>query len=62
MLGSLIARLNSGDQTARSELIKQAYNRVERMVRRQLKQFSAVRRWEETGDVLQAVLAGLALT
>jgi RNA polymerase sigma factor (sigma-70 family) len=57
-LDGLIERLSTGDD-ARSELLRHACGRLEHLVRRQLRGFPMVRRWEETGDVLQQVLLRL---
>jgi len=48
-----IDRLRDGDLTARDELIGHACQRMERLTRKMLRDYPRVRRWEETGDVLQ---------
>jgi RNA polymerase sigma-70 factor (ECF subfamily) len=46
-------RLNSGDETARDELLKIAYDRLLRLARKMLARYPGVQRWEQTDDVLQ---------
>lgn len=58
-LSVLIDRLQAGDETARAELIRAAQDRLERLARKMLRQFPDVRRWEQTGDVLQNALLRL---
>ncbi len=58
-LAHLVARLRDGDASVRDELVAHACERLRRLVRQQLRSFPAVRRWEETGDVLQGVLMRL---
>src|SRR5947209_16707843 len=48
-----IDRLRGGDLKARDELIGHACERMERLTRKMLRDYPRVRRWEETGDVLQ---------
>jgi RNA polymerase sigma-70 factor (ECF subfamily) len=55
----LINRLHAGEKAARDELLMRVMHRLELLARRMLKQFPAVRRWEETGDVLQDALLRL---
>lgn len=52
-LEACIARLAAGDKTARDDLIGFACERMQGMARRMLKRFPNVRRWDETGDVVQ---------
>ena len=52
----LINRIQTGDQPARDEFVRRVGERLERLARKMLRQFDNVRRWEETGDVLQKVL------
>jgi RNA polymerase sigma-70 factor (ECF subfamily) len=59
VIAGLINRYNAGDASAREELIALTLERLRRLVSRQLKAFREVHRWEETGDVLQAVLLRL---
>jgi len=49
----LIERLASGDPSARDESINRSCQRLEEMSRRQLNRFPAVRRFEQTGDIVQ---------
>src|SRR5262245_46765449 len=46
-------RMQAGDRTARDELLRAASGRLERLTRRMLQGFPTVRRWADTGDVLQ---------
>jgi RNA polymerase sigma-70 factor (ECF subfamily) len=59
MLSGLVKRVADGDAQARGELIAHACSRLERLVRSQLRTFPAVRRWDETGDVLNNVVVRL---
>jgi RNA polymerase sigma-70 factor (ECF subfamily) len=58
-LESLVQKLRDGDQTVRALLIEHSCERLRKLVQRQLRAFPKVRRWEETGDVLQGVLLRL---
>jgi RNA polymerase sigma-70 factor (ECF subfamily) len=58
-LSVLIDRLRAGDGGARDELIRVTLNRLERLTRKMLRGFPVVRRWEDTGDVLQNALIRL---
>jgi RNA polymerase sigma-70 factor (ECF subfamily) len=49
----LLDRLHAGDESARAELIETACERLTRLTRKMLKGFPRLRRWEQTGDVLQ---------
>jgi RNA polymerase sigma factor (sigma-70 family) len=55
----LVRRYADGDADAGEELLRHASARLERIVRKQLREFPDVRRWEQTGDVLQEVLVRL---
>jgi RNA polymerase sigma-70 factor (ECF subfamily) len=46
-------RIQAGDASAQDELLRHAGNRLERLARKMLSRFPGVRRWAETGDVLQ---------
>jgi RNA polymerase sigma factor (sigma-70 family) len=46
-------RLRAGDESARDELLAVACGRLRRLAQRMLRAYPAVRRWEETDDVLQ---------
>ena len=48
-----LERLRKGDEAARSEVINNACQRLEALTRRMLRNYSRLRRWEQTGDVLQ---------
>jgi RNA polymerase sigma factor (sigma-70 family) len=54
-----IDRLNAGDLAARDELLQLACRRLERLARKMLNDFPRVRRWADTGDVLQNALLRL---
>ncbi len=49
----LLARLRSGDEQARNQLISHCCARLRRLASRMLKEYPGVRRWEQTDDVLQ---------
>lgn len=49
---NLIERLAAGDKAARDELINGCCERLRRLVRKQLRTFKSVRRWEDSDDVL----------
>jgi RNA polymerase sigma factor (sigma-70 family) len=46
-------RLRAGDATARDELLTIACERLSRLVRKMLRSYPGVRRWEQSDDVLQ---------
>lgn len=48
-----IDRMNAGDASARAELLEHAGTRMQRLAHRMLQDYPRVRRWEDTGDVLQ---------
>jgi RNA polymerase sigma factor (sigma-70 family) len=52
-------RLQAGDEAARKELIQCTCARLERLTRKMLREWDRVRRWEQTGDVLQNALMRL---
>jgi RNA polymerase sigma-70 factor (ECF subfamily) len=54
-----IDRLRAGDESARQELLNCACERLTRLTHKMLQGFPRVRRWEETGDVLQNSLMRL---
>jgi RNA polymerase sigma-70 factor (ECF subfamily) len=54
-----LERMRAGDQAARDELIRRVYTRMERLARKMLRGFPNVRRYAETGDVLQSALLRL---
>jgi RNA polymerase sigma-70 factor (ECF subfamily) len=54
-----LARTRTGEQAAADELLRAAWDRLERLARAMLGRFPAVHRWAETGDVLQSALVRL---
>lgn len=46
-------RMRAGDPAARDELLRACGGRLERLARKMLRRFPGVRRWAQTGDVLQ---------
>jgi RNA polymerase sigma-70 factor (ECF subfamily) len=54
-----LVRMNAGDLQARDELFRHVAGRLERLTRKMLRNYPGVRRWCETGDVLQNALARL---
>lgn len=52
-LTALLARVKSGDAAARNHLFRSAQARLEDLARRMLHRQPGVRRWAETGDVVQ---------
>src|SRR5262245_57542401 len=54
-----VGRMRGGDQAARDELLRPVSNRLERLAHKMLQRFPAVKRWVETGDVLQSSLMRL---
>jgi RNA polymerase sigma factor (sigma-70 family) len=61
-LQSLVDRIQAGDRSAADDLIRQSAERLESLARKMLKDFPAVARWEQTGDVLQNALTRLLRT
>ncbi|MBO0700975.1 MAG: sigma-70 family RNA polymerase sigma factor [Zavarzinella sp.] len=61
-LQDLVDRIRSGDRLAADVLINRSAERLEALARKMLRDFPAVRRWEETGDVLQNALQRLLNT
>jgi RNA polymerase sigma-70 factor (ECF subfamily) len=47
-----VKRIRAGDLAAREEMLRATYNRLERLARKMLRNYPAVGRWEETGDLL----------
>jgi RNA polymerase sigma-70 factor (ECF subfamily) len=58
-LQDCLERLQTGDETARDELLQHTHERLQRLTRKMLKGFPRVRRWAETDDVLQNALVRL---
>ena len=59
ILGRWLERLRDGDEAARSEVINHACVRLEALTRRMLRHYPRLRRWEQTGDVLQNAVVRL---
>lgn len=53
LLAACLARLGSGDLSARDDLIGIASDRMRGIAHRMLRTFPTVRRWDETDDVVQ---------
>jgi RNA polymerase sigma-70 factor (ECF subfamily) len=58
-LQAWIDRIKAGDPTAHAELLNHACERLRRLTRKMLQDFSGVRRWEGTDDVCQNALLRL---
>src|SRR4051794_9631631 len=58
-LQRLLNRLAGGEQAAADDLIAHSMERLRRLARKMLRDRPDVRRWEETGDVLQNALIRL---
>jgi RNA polymerase sigma-70 factor (ECF subfamily) len=58
-LEGYLGRMRAGDRAARDELFRHVAGRLERLTRKMLRGFPGVRRWEQTGDVLQGALVRL---
>jgi RNA polymerase sigma factor (sigma-70 family) len=52
-------RMRGGDAAARDDLLRAVCNRLERLARKMLRRFPDIRRWADTGDVLQNALVRL---
>jgi RNA polymerase sigma-70 factor (ECF subfamily) len=52
-LRCLVERFRAGDLSALDELLRTTHERLERLARKMLRQYPAVKRWEETADLLQ---------
>jgi RNA polymerase sigma-70 factor (ECF subfamily) len=61
-LHDLVDRIQAGDREAANALIHRSAERLENLARKMLRDFPAVRRWEQTGDVLQNALTRLLRT
>src|SRR6185295_18351434 len=59
VLQSKLERMRAGDKAAREELLKGVAARLEKLARKMLRKYPHVRRWTETGDVLQNALIRL---
>lgn len=54
-----LERLRAGDASARDELLAHCSERLERLTRKMLRRFPALKPWEETGDVYQGAVMRL---
>lgn len=61
-LRDLVGRFRAGDRRAANELIQLSAERLESLASRMLSSFPGVKRWEQTGDVLQNALQRLLRT
>jgi RNA polymerase sigma-70 factor (ECF subfamily) len=61
-LHDLVGRIQAGDRQAANDLIRRSAERLESLASKMLRDFPAVRRWEQTGDVLQNALQRLLRT
>jgi hypothetical protein len=53
-LQAWIARMNAGNNAAKNELLRYAYERLRGLARKMMRQdFPRLKNWEETDDVLQ---------
>jgi RNA polymerase sigma-70 factor (ECF subfamily) len=52
-------RIHAGDLLAQDELVRSICERLEQLTRKMLRRFPNVRRWAETGDVMQSALIRL---
>lgn len=59
MIRGYVERMKGGDLLAQDDLIRGVCERLEQLARKMLKRFPNVRRWAETGDVLQSALIRL---
>src|SRR5262249_17858646 len=55
-LHGLIDRMRAGDRTARDELLRVYYVRLEELARQSLQTFPRLRRRQDTGDILHPAL------
>jgi RNA polymerase sigma factor (sigma-70 family) len=56
---SLVQRVQAGEESAKADLVAHTCCRLESLAHQFLRGFPVVRRWEETGDVLQKALLRL---
>jgi RNA polymerase sigma-70 factor (ECF subfamily) len=61
-LHAYLDRMRKGDREAADELLRRVGGRLERLARRMLKGFPNVKRWSDTGDVLQSAVMRLLRT
>lgn len=52
-LQECVSRYADGDDVALNELLQRSMNRLEVLTRAMFRDFARLRRWEETGDILQ---------
>jgi RNA polymerase sigma-70 factor (ECF subfamily) len=58
-LQNCLDRLQGGDEAARKELLEGACERLKQLTRTMLRDYRRLKRWEDTGDVLQSALVRL---
>jgi len=58
-LQSLLAGLAIGDTDAQNEIIEHSCERLRKLTRRMLREYTKVKRWEQTDDVLQNAMMRL---
>lgn len=58
-LAGWVAKIRTGDAAAHDALLHATCDRMERLARKMLSQFPSVRRWVETGDILQTAMMRL---
>ena len=56
----LVEKVQAGDQAARAALLAHVCNRLQNLAHQMLRGYPVVRRWSETGDVLQAAMIRLS--
>ena len=61
-LHDLVGRIQAGDRDAANDLVRRSAERLEALAHKMLKDFPIVRRWEQTGDILQNALTRLLRT
>jgi RNA polymerase sigma factor (sigma-70 family) len=61
-LHDLVGRIQAGDRHAAEELISRSALRLEERASQMLRHFPSVKRWEQTGDILQNALQRLLRT
>jgi RNA polymerase sigma-70 factor (ECF subfamily) len=54
-----LERLRQGDESARKDLLEGAWDRLSRLAHVMFRSYPRLRRWEETGDVMQNALIRL---
>lgn len=61
-LHDLVSRIQTGDRAAANDLIRRSAEQLETLASKMLRTFPSVKRWEQTGDVLQNALQRLLRT